>query len=58
MPRGEAIRMGVSMATTKFPTQFAAVVMETDTPLTFRGKISLVTTHATGLQIEKQIIYN
>ena len=46
--------MGVSMATTKLPVQLAAVVMETATPLTLRGNISLVTTHATGLHNEPQ----
>lgn len=49
IPKSETRRIGVSMATTKLPSQLAEVVMETDTPRTFSGNISLVTTHATGL---------
>ncbi len=49
MCREDARRMGVSMATKKFPVQLAAVVMETATALTSSGKISLVTTQTTGL---------
>lgn len=43
------MRMGVSIATTKLPIQLPAVVMDTAVALALRGKISLVTTHATGL---------
>lgn len=43
------MRMGVNMATTKFPVQLAAVVMDTAMARTSMEKISLVTTHATGL---------
>ena len=44
------MRIGVSIATRKFPVQFPAVVMDTAAPRTLRGNISLVTTQATGLR--------
>lgn len=50
---GEAIKMGVSIAMRKLPSQLDAVVMDTETALTLRGKSSLVTTHATGLHTQQ-----
>ena len=46
----QRMKTGVSIATRKFPVQFPAVVMETATPRTSRGYISLVTTQAIGLK--------
>lgn len=50
------MRTGVSMATMKFPVQLLAVVMETATPRTSRGNISLVTTQAIGLYNKKKVL--
>ena len=58
MSRGEQrIRIGVSIATRKFPVQLPAVVMDTAAPRTSSGNISLVTTQAIGLHTQNTNMY-